>query len=477
MQFLRSTAKAVLPQALKNRIKMWQQKSTLNHDKYVRAAVSARKNKYLHQGVLKKTFSFITTVYDTPLEYLTFLADSLIHCEGFEHVEWVLLDNGSANREVIEYLENLSKIHSNIRRLRVENNLGIVGGMKKCLDTASYQYVCPLDSDDYVFPDTLKIASKFISDHGHPEALFSDEDKLSGQRHFDLYEKPGWDPILFYHSCYIAHLCFIHRETAIRINCYEAPSANGCHDWDTFQRLHLAGVHPVHIHENLYSWRVHPASTAGNIGSKDYIFASHKQTLTNFIKARGMEDKVYLKRSSLFNNTPDWSFDSRPEFRPKLIVFSSHEPQTPPISEVEFIKKTSPNWSLEEIRELDASFVYTTDRAVNKSELDRIYSSLSLFLLFPELTALTGRTIQKETIVQSHLDQQGQQPLLGVNAKDFGYFAQNLKPKSVPSVGFLNTIWQTDRLKKSQTIMQNKGFATTSTTAEMAFNPELEIRI
>src|ERR1700683_3358576 len=113
-----------------------------------------------------------------------------------------------------------------------------------------------------------------IQSNNYPPLLYSDEDHLLGNLTIDPYFKPGWDPVLFVNSCYIAHLCAIDRRLGERLGIYTDSETNGYHDWDSFTRFVRAGYTAVHIPEVLYSWRMHPNSTAANSASKDYIYTS-----------------------------------------------------------------------------------------------------------------------------------------------------------------------------------------------------------
>lgn len=249
--------------------------------------------------------SFITTVWNTDVAFMEVLANSVFGQEGGTEFEWFILDNGSDKQETVAYLQELAK-HACVRLERAETNLGIVGGMRYCLERAKNRYVLPLDSDDYLYPDCVRIFTWFIKQHDYPPLLYSDEDKLEGEVFRDPYFKPDWDPVLFIHSCYIAHLCAIDRLKALELGVYTDRLAEGCHDWDTFTRFLIAGQHPVHVSEVLYSWRMHQQSTSANIYSKPVVYDSHSQVLNKFIAAAERPERYSLEKSPLFGGTPDW---------------------------------------------------------------------------------------------------------------------------------------------------------------------------
>jgi hypothetical protein len=229
----------------------------------------------------------------------------------------VVLDNGSTDPATVAELQLLSR-RSFVRLYRVERNLGIMGGMRYAVRRAVGRYVVPVDSDDYLYPDAVRILASSIQKHGYPALLYSDEDKVEGDEYFEAYLKPAWDPVLFFHSCYIAHLDAIDRGLAMMLDAYSDDRSRGCHDWDTFMRFYLAGYQPQHVPEVLYSWRRHPGSCAGDIASKDYIHDSHRNTLQRFLDAAPQPERYHLDYSPLFQRTPDWRIIRHSEIAPTL---------------------------------------------------------------------------------------------------------------------------------------------------------------
>jgi hypothetical protein len=271
-------------------------------------------------------FSLLTSAWNTPVEYLDVLAKSVIGQWDYPTFEWIVLDNGSTNPDTIAYIQGLAR-HSQVKIFRVDVNLGIVGGMRYCLERATGRYVLPLDSDDYLYPDCLRIMAWHINQYGYPPLLYSDEDKLQGNQFRDEYLKPSWDPVLFLNSCYIAHFDAIDRELALELGAYSDPGAEGCHDWDTFIRFMLAKHRPTHVPEVVYSWRMHPESAAQDIMSKSYIYSSHEHVLGKYLAAQPHPERYRVELSPLFNGYPEWWFRrTHTDPRPLLSLILSRDP-------------------------------------------------------------------------------------------------------------------------------------------------------
>ena len=278
------------------------------YENYRKACLARRRRegKYAQEAGL---LSFVTSAYNTDPVFLKELASSMFSQDGGMHFEWLILDNGSTTAETRTALQEIA-VDSRVRLVRVEDNLGIIGGMRYLLERAQGRYILPLDSDDLIEPDCVHVLTRFIKDNDYPPLLYTDEDKFDSERFGGPYFKPGWDPVLFLHSCFIAHLCAIDREKALALGLYTDHGAEGCHDWDSFIRFMNQGHVPCHIPEVLYSWRVHSGSTSGNIASKSYITESHRNTLQRFLTHSGVPN-IDLVYSPLFSYNVDWWFKRR----------------------------------------------------------------------------------------------------------------------------------------------------------------------
>jgi glycosyltransferase involved in cell wall biosynthesis len=273
------------------------------YDLHRRIALAGRREAYPDGDA--RLVSFLTPVWNTDPAFIDSLAGAVFGQDAGTDFEWIVLDNGSTRTDTRDCLARLAR-HPSVQLHRVDQNLGIVGGMRNCLERARHRYVIPLDSDDLLTPDALRVLTHAIHRAGCPAVAYTDEDKLDGESLRDPYFKPDWDPILFMNSCYIAHLCAIDRRLALELGVYTDPQTDGCHDWDTFTRFHLAGHVPLHVPETLYTWRMHAGSTSGNIQSKPYVFASHQRVLNRVLAAAPNPGLYQIEQSPLFDGTPDW---------------------------------------------------------------------------------------------------------------------------------------------------------------------------
>ncbi len=406
--------------------------------------------------------SFVTSAYNTPVKYLHVLAESLLaQKDEYPCFEWVVLDNGSTDPETAAYLRGLEK-HEQVRLFRVEQNLGIIGGMRFCLERATGRYILPLDSDDYLYPDCLRIMAWHIEQHGHPPLLYSDEDRLTGERFHDGFFKAAWDPVLFLNSCYIAHLCAIDRELALRLGAYSDPAATGCHDWDTFLRFMLAGHKPVHVPEVIYSWRLHEQSCALDHNAKPYIYSSHKHVLNRFVAAQAHPERYRPVLSPLFGGLPHWWIRrERTAPRPLLSLIVGRDPARINTSDLRVaadypgheVRALALDGGLDELRALAGAqarrggLIHLVAQGLVTYGDEWPWEALGLFELHPDAVMVGGRVINWANVVVSAGEVFGVGgpcgcPDLNRVADDGGWCGDMFRQRSVSAVSSMLAVFE-----------------------------------
>ena len=425
------------------------------YDVYRRASIVDRRTSYPATEADPAIITFLTTVWNTEPTYLEALAASVLGQDTGTGFEWIILDNGSARADTRQYLARLAE-HPAVQLHRIDRNAGIIGGLRFCLERAKRRYVVPLDSDDLLTPDAVRVLSNALKRSGYPALAYSDEDKVEVGSPRDPYFKPGWDPVLFVNSCYIAHLCAIDRQLALELGTYTDSETEGSHDWDTFTRFHHAGYVPLHVPEVLYTWRMHAESTAGNIGSKPYVYASQRRVLSKVLSAAPDPALYDLQPSPLFNGTPDWWIrrGHRDPWPVVTVVVTAHEGESAdghlrsdlPHQVVRIHPSDGPR-RLQEIAARCAdtgSLVHLlwSDTTIEDEEWP--WEAMAHFELFPETVMIGGRIHDGRQIRTAGryfgFGSGCDSPDRGRFVNDPGYFAQMWKQHSVSAVSIQHCV-------------------------------------
>jgi len=401
-------------------------------------------------SLTKGLLSIATPVWDgTPLAFLRLLADSIEVQNQAGACEWLVLDNGCTKTEVLAYLRKLAK-RNFVKLIRNEKNEGIVGGLRRCLEHASGRYLLPVDSDDWLYPDCLQIVQHWITKSGYPALLYSDEDKVIGPHAVQPYFKPDFDPVLLLNSAYIAHLGVIDCQKALELGAYSDRGAEGSPDWDCFVRFYCAGYEAVHIPEVIYSWRMHPESTADDAGSKPYIHDSQRTVLQRFLDARGLNDRQQIVYSPLLPGSCDWWYQRTPVAPlPSTLIKLTADWQRAPASDL--MKHLGS----------DDHLVCLLSETVQVEREDWLWDAMALLERHPDAVMVGGRISNSQGVVMDGGQILGfgggcECPDKGRPMVDPGYFTQMRKQRSVSAVSsqfavirsrFLRTCFESGELQ------------------------------
>ena len=399
--------------------------------------MARRKAQYacaLEPGLL----SILTPVWDgTPLAYFRLLAESVIQQNAQGAAEWVLLDNGCQKQELLAYLATLEQ-YSWIKVVRSPENAGIIGGMRLCLEAATGRYILTVDSDDWLYPDCLRIVTCGVQKKGYPPILYTDEDKLIGEHAVQPYFKPDFDPVLLLNSAYIAHLGVIDRMLAMEHGAYADTRTEGSPDWDLFTRFFVAGLPAVHIPEVVYSWRMHPDSTADDAGSKPYIHSSQKAVLQRYLETAGLAQKYEIEYSPILKDTCDWWLHRRPVDSAVVKTIG--------------LTADAARGTLKTLA-AEGDWVCLVSDALKMDRDDWLSEALGLFERFPDAVMVGGRIRDDKGLILTGGCVLGfgrgcDCPDRGRPAIDPGYFTQMAKQRSVSAVSAQFAVLRADTLRE-----------------------------
>jgi O-antigen biosynthesis protein len=422
--------------------------------------IADRVEEYPAPQVAGVTFSLMTPVWNTAAPFLRALAESVRSQDLHEGWEWVIADNGSTDPETLSVLDELEP-DPRIRLIRHDVNLGILGGMRSCLDHASGRYVVHLDHDDLLTPDALRVVAAILDAAGWPTAFYSDEDKLRGTHFLEPYLKPDWDPVLFVNSCYIAHLCGVDRQTALELDAYSDPGTEASPDWDLFMRLATTGIEPLHIAEVLYSWRIHDGSTAGDSRAKPYALETHRRVLERFVEHSPVADRFAVQ---IHPDSPDgldwWIRREKVDARPlvSIVVGTDGQANVEPVPSVDHQIHAV---AVDEVEQFAAivkaasergALVHVLNSSATMLRSEWYWEALGLMELHAGVVAVGGPLVHHDRIVSAGdvfgfgPDGWGS-PACGEPALSPGWFAQNLKQRSVDGLVGDHIVYDSNRLR------------------------------
>jgi hypothetical protein len=339
--------------------------------------------------------------------------------------------------------EYLKKLHCDERvKLRHSPvNLGIVGGMRACLEAASGDYIVPLDADDLVASNALATLGRYIVAERDPILVYSDEDILVGDRTHSPYRRPDWDPVLNAASSYIWHLTAIRRDAALSLGLFEDPGAEFCHDWDTVFRVAAAAVRPVHAPHILYHWRQHPASSTNRPDPDSGSRKSTRHVLQRFVNSLPRPHDFLVEEFPIFRGAPEWHIARRPNSIPRVGVVciggdADRLGEAPFAARAELPPDADSATVLSAAMELDVDHVCFISEALRPSGAVWFWEAVKLFEIHPEAALVQGLIVDRlDRIVRGGeiylSDGRIACPQFNRAADDPGPFAIALKPHRI----------------------------------------------
>lgn len=248
-------------------------------------------NQKTHKFAYEPKFSIIVPTYNTPIEFLRGMIDSVLE-QTYSNWELCIGDGSEGNKELEVILEEYAKKDKRIKYKILEKNFGIAGNTNGALELATGEYVGLFDHDDLLTQNALYEITKTLQEEKY-DILYTDEDKVNADltEYTDPNFKPDWSPDLFYSHNYITHFFVVKKQIIDEIGGFRS-AYDGSQDYDMMFRCIEKAKSIKHIPMILYHWRIHAASVAGDPSSKMYAYDAGKRAIEDHFKRTGIKAKV-----------------------------------------------------------------------------------------------------------------------------------------------------------------------------------------
>jgi GT2 family glycosyltransferase len=244
-----------------------------------------------HRFKYEPTISLIVPTYQTPLEYLHQMIDSVM-AQSYSNWELCIAEGSGGNKELEAVINNYARNDSRIKHKILEGNQGIAGNSNEALSLATGEYIALFDHDDILTPDALFEVVQSVQDTRH-DIIYTDEDKVNSDltEYKDPNFKPDWSPNLFCSHNYITHLFVVKKSILDKVGGFRE-EFEGSQDYDLMFRCLEEAKDIKHIPRILYHWRVHDNSVAGDPESKMYAYEAGRKAIEAHYKRTGVEATV-----------------------------------------------------------------------------------------------------------------------------------------------------------------------------------------
>jgi O-antigen biosynthesis protein len=218
-------------------------------------------------------FSIVTPVYNTPLDVLETMVQSVLR-QTFEDWEFILVDDCSQDDRVREYLRGIASGDPRVTLIERSENGHIVIASNDAVDVAKGEFIALLDHDDLLVPRALEHMADAIAHEPEVDYLYSDEDKVDPKgKFFDEFRKAAWSPEQLRGHMYTCHFSVLRTSVVREVGGFHE-GFEGSQDHDLVLRVTEQARRIVHIPKILYHWRVIPGSAAGDPHAKPYAWVA-----------------------------------------------------------------------------------------------------------------------------------------------------------------------------------------------------------
>lgn len=207
-----------------------------------------KRNEIKYEKNNEPIISIITPYYNTN-KYIDTTVNSVLN-QTYPYFEWIIVDDGSTNKEDIKKLEDISKIDNRIKVFYKEN-----GGPASARDfgaekiSKTSKYLVFLDSDDVIVDTYLECAYWTLETNKKADWAYTDTVNFDGEQ----FTWTKWyQPKKMLKDNLLVMTAMIRKEAFFAVNGFEIRDKNVYEDWCLWLKMIEQGRFPVRM--NFYGF-------------------------------------------------------------------------------------------------------------------------------------------------------------------------------------------------------------------------------
>lgn len=255
-----------------------------------------------HQALLswdeKPSISIITPVYNPPENILREMIESILS-QHYPFWELCLANDASTAAHVAPILEEYASKDSRIQVTHLKQNKGISGASNAALSMARNDFICLVDHDDLLLPQTLWEVANLLQQSPSLDYVYTDSAIISMKGEVQGYFfKPSFNRELFLCHNWVGQLSTIRRKLVEEVGGW-VEGRDG-QDYDLFLRCFENTKHVAHLPKVLYYWRQAPNSISVSSENKPHTHDDQAAVLKESVVRLGIEAEVETIRDFMF---------------------------------------------------------------------------------------------------------------------------------------------------------------------------------
>lgn len=232
--------------------------------------------------------SILTPVHNTDTRLLGLFINS-VKKQSFADWELCIVNDGSTNPEVVQYLKDIN--HPRIKIKHLDTNVGIGLATEEAFKFSTGEYIAFMDSDDELHTSALEL-SRFYLKKDNADMVYSDEALISmDNKIVGAHYKPDYSPDLLLSQNYMCHFVMLKRDVYIAAGGLRG-GFDGAQDHDFLLRVSEKTDNIVHIPKILYYWRTVPDSITHAASSKNKVWDRGVLAISESLERRKTPGKV-----------------------------------------------------------------------------------------------------------------------------------------------------------------------------------------
>lgn len=152
---------------------------------------------------------------------------------NYPNIEHIIIDDGSTDRVTIDIIEKLKKV-TDLRIIQTPNQ-GVCKAKQQAIHAASGKYILPLDADDLISKEFVRLAVHKLEQDNEISLIVSDYEYF-GKRKGVVKLQDYTLSRLLGHNLFV-NSSFFRKESFIEIGGYSENMIEGFEDWDLWIKL------------------------------------------------------------------------------------------------------------------------------------------------------------------------------------------------------------------------------------------------
>ncbi len=215
----------------------------------------------------KPLASIVISAYNAE-PYLAAALDSALS-QTYPNIEIVVLNNGSHDKTA----EIIASYGNRIVALSVQNNIGIGGARKMCIEHSRGEYITFLDADDLLLPNKVERQVAYLEAHPECDICYSSLYHFYDSAPDNLLTLQTWHfsgaevfPHLLKRNFINPLAVMLRRSVVNRFGTFD-PSRQRAEDWEFWLRISYGGAKFCYLPEQLAKYRMTPSSLSRAAGA------------------------------------------------------------------------------------------------------------------------------------------------------------------------------------------------------------------